>query len=308
MPPTVTLELMPRQLEAKAFGDDWTGVTSTAERRKRQNRLHQRAYRKRRRTRPTGVPISDHYSSYIACTASDAADSNRRIRTVGDGVGDDRRLSAGHPPPPPPPPPEGCLLLPTPKSRTEIDNFAQRAHQDYSHGTLRLEHLHTLIRLNVLNAISHNAALLRFRFQGLCRPELVSPFYLDARHLPNTAPTAAHTCPEWLRPTVLQVAVRHHPWIDLIPFPRMRDNILRALAAGLLDNKELGFDILDVAVANDRRNTASLIVWGEAWDPRGWEASVPFLQKWGWLLEGCPVILEATNYWRQKRGEGKLIL
>lgn len=57
MPPTVTLELMPRQLEAKAFGDDWTGVTSTAERRKRQNRLHQRAYRMSR-TPSLSLPVA----------------------------------------------------------------------------------------------------------------------------------------------------------------------------------------------------------------------------------------------------------
>jgi len=100
------------------------------------------------------------------------------------------------------------------------------------------------------------------------------------------------------------MAVTHHPWIDLIPFPHIRDNILDTTNADLLNANELGIDLLPAG--DGRGETASLIVWGEPWDPRGWEASVPFLRKWGWLTKGCPMILEATNYWRQKRGERKL--
>ena len=28
-----------------------------------------------------------------------------------------------------------------------------------------------------------------------------------------------------------------------------------------------------------------------------------FLRKWGWLLNGLPELLEATNRWRVERGE-----
>ena len=42
--PMLTLELMPEQLGVRIVGDDWTGTTSTKERRKLQNRLNQRAY------------------------------------------------------------------------------------------------------------------------------------------------------------------------------------------------------------------------------------------------------------------------
>ena len=86
----------------------------------------------------------------------------------------------------------------------------------------------------------------------------------------------------------------------------MRDNMLRGIAAGLFEEDELCLDLVavDGQLEADR---AVLIVWGEAWDPRNWEASVPFLRKWGGLVRGCPEILEATNYWREKRGERKIL-
>ncbi|KAH8754294.1 hypothetical protein F5883DRAFT_573447 [Diaporthe sp. PMI_573] len=287
--PTVALEPMPQQLEAKNSHDDWTGVTSTVERKKRQNRLHQRAYRKRRRAGLTCLPISNHHTT---CTASEVADGNGQMMMM--RIND--ILPEGHPS-------EGHLLLPTPESRSEIQSFAQRAYEDYNHGAPRLDHLNILIRLNVLNAISRNAVLVGFAFEGLCCPELLSPFNKHYPDLPGGDPRSP-PYPDWLRPTALQISVRHHPWIDLIPFPSMRDNILREVEAGLLDQKALGIDVLDVQ--DNGCNAATLIVWGDAWDPQGWEASVPFLQKWGGLVQGCPVLLEATNSWRQKRGETKI--
>lgn len=44
--PLAVVAAMPQQLQVKSSRDDWTGVTSTARRRKLQNRLNQRAYSK----------------------------------------------------------------------------------------------------------------------------------------------------------------------------------------------------------------------------------------------------------------------
>lgn len=44
--PVVLLCRMPQQAEVRVAEDDWTGSTDAAERRKRQNRLHQRKHRK----------------------------------------------------------------------------------------------------------------------------------------------------------------------------------------------------------------------------------------------------------------------
>lgn len=44
--PMVLLGQMPQRAEVQVASDDWTGQTDPAERRKRQNRLHQRTLRK----------------------------------------------------------------------------------------------------------------------------------------------------------------------------------------------------------------------------------------------------------------------
>jgi hypothetical protein len=196
--------------------------------------------------------------------------------------------------------PEGYLLLSTPESREAFHSFTQRAYQSYKDGAPRLDQLNILVKVNVLAAFAHNATLLGFNFQGLCCPKLVSPFnHLVPDDLQMVLPS--RTLPDVLRPTALQLIVRHHPWIDLIPVPRLRDNILLTIREGLHDNTPLAMDILDVQ--DLRSEAACLIVWGESWDPNGWEMSVPFLRKWGGLLEGCSEMIVATNCWRRKRGE-----
>jgi hypothetical protein len=140
--------------------------------------------------------------------------------------------------------------------------------------------------------------------EALCRDEFVSPYAEAGPTLPDlTMPLLS--CPKMLLPTSLQRMVPHHPWIDLFPIPKFRDNVLLAVEAGLFDEDDLCADILDPEAGNNREQPG-LIVWASAWDVCGWEVNIPFLNKWGSLLSGCPEIIEATNQWREKRGEKKL--
>jgi hypothetical protein len=83
--------------------------------------------------------------------------------------------------------------------------------------------------------------------------------------------------------------------------------MLMHMEAGLVDDDELCADLLLVDDPRDLSSKPSLIVWGESWDSRAWEANPAFLRKWGFLLRGCSEILEGTNYWREKRGEEGLV-
>lgn len=158
--------------------------------------------------------------------------------------------------------------------------------------------LPSLIRLNAVNAVSNNALHIGIPLEGLCCDDVISPW--------NTfGPKLLDTCPESLRPTELQTEIEHHPWVDLLPIPRLRDNMLRAYSSGVIDEDELCIDILGL-MSSQGLDDAYLIVWGEAHDARSWEVSEGFLRKWGWLLKGCSELVESTNRWRQQRGETTL--
>lgn len=193
----------------------------------------------------------------------------------------------------------------SPSRQVMFRRLTEQAIAEYVSGLLRPGRLPAIIQVNVFNALGRNAAALCVSKDWLLC-EAISPFSLQGPGLGALAMalTSSQSCPDSLRPTALQLSVLHHPWIDLLPIPRLRDNILYATAvSAICDEDSLCYDMVEVSSESDK---ASLIVWGEPWDPRGWEVSVAFLRKWGWLLKGCPELLEATNYWRQKRGDTRL--
>lgn len=109
--------------------------------------------------------------------------------------------------------------------------------------------------------------------------------------------------PPSLRPTPIQRKIPHHPWLDFFPFPRMRDCLI--VAGDSFDDDELCHDLM--AFWDTRNTGATLLVWGEPWDPRNWEVTEAFVSKWGWLLKGSPELLAASNSWRLVRGERPLL-
>ncbi|KAK2052498.1 hypothetical protein LY76DRAFT_494357, partial [Colletotrichum caudatum] len=153
-------------------------------------------------------------------------------------------------------------------------------------------------RLN--KRVCENAAALGYQFDWLICA-VISPFGSDG----GLGPVSTYypvALPRSLAPTSMQLTTRHHPWIDLFPLARMRDNLL--VATRILspaDEQRLYEDIMTSGEAGSE--WAGLLVWGEPWDPQSWEVSLPFLQRWAWVLRGCPEIIMSTNRWRCRRGE-----
>lgn len=81
----------------------------------------------------------------------------------------------------------------------------------------------------------------------------------------------------------------------------MRDTLITAAMRESFDDEELCHDLM--AFWDTRNTQATLVVWGQSWDPGNWEVSEGFVRKWGWVLRGCPELLSSTNSWRRKRGE-----
>jgi len=153
----------------------------------------------------------------------------------------------------------------------------------------------TLVQFNVFRALLQNTCSIGLPFDWVHDYDAVSTIGLADVNIvgPNSS----------LQPTKLQFQVDHHPWIDMLPFPAMRDNMLRVY------DKWAGEDDLCADVVGYCTTVGSrtgLIVWGEPWDPGSWEVTEDFLEHWAWLLLGCWELMQATNHFRKLRGEEPL--
>jgi hypothetical protein len=137
-------------------------------------------------------------------------------------------------------------------------------------------------------------------------------------------PLSPDDIPPSLVPTILQQTRYHSTWINVIPFPRLRDNLIRY--EGRFDPWALMQDLVGELMSSMPPTTATtavpemtllsgsdtdevsagrkgLIVWGEPHEMKSWEATPGFLAKWTWAVEGCDELVEISNHWRMKRGE-----
>jgi hypothetical protein len=196
---------------------------------------------------------------------------------------------------------------------------------------LSTDHLLHLVQYNVFRAFVSNKQTLNLLLTGQA----------DRRMSPTTCPISGpyrdDTCvfplnpniPVALTPTLYQQTHPHPIWINLFPFPRMRDNLIRR--QGSFDHWELLTDLIgEFLGANQfpRRQglpltinltdpephdedtvttgRKGLIVWGEPYDVQSWEATPGFFAKWAWAVEGCDDLLESSNRWRSIRGEDQI--
>lgn len=200
------------------------------------------------------------------------------------------------------------------------------------------QHLLPLVQFNVFRGMLQNLALLGVDLATICADDTLSPFCPAS---PSSRPNAAATgvLPPCLRPSPLQLSTIHHPWIDFLPSAKMRDNVIiraslpsssspsslhtdttapktnpdpnstdnpEAEADGEeWDDEPLCSDIVGLCSEAASASTG-LVCWGEPWDFRGWEVTGAFAAKWGWVVRECDELLEATNYWRGRRGEARL--
>jgi hypothetical protein len=178
---------------------------------------------------------------------------------------------------------------------------------------LSMDHKITLIQYNVYRAFKQNKALIREWIPN-CTAQSVVP----------AIPT--DQVPLSLQPTYLQQVTPHPVWITSFPCAKVRDNIVQRQFEvdwedlmndlfGLLypdqiddvDGKFLKYQEGDF---NDPSDIAAdgkgIIVWGQPWDLDSWEITPYFLRRWGWMVKGCPEIIQASNKWRALRDERPL--
>ncbi|KAL1597688.1 hypothetical protein SLS60_008174 [Paraconiothyrium brasiliense] len=167
-----------------------------------------------------------------------------------------------------------------------------------SHFALAPDHyLITLIQYNTLRGIMTNLLLVQVTLDPACQNAVRIPLL---HQLPQTPPPTFEQTP-------LQKRIKHEGWIDSIPCPKLRDNLI--IATGSFNDDVLCDDICGGLYDGfDHVESRGLLVWGDPWLIASWEISPGFLSRWGFLLKGCEEMLRATNGWRESRGEEPLVM
>ncbi|KAL4889426.1 hypothetical protein BDV59DRAFT_195688 [Aspergillus ambiguus] len=266
---------MPQQADIQLVEEDWTGVIDQKTRRKLQNRLNQRRYRLRKQAEGYCLRALPSPSSHVSSSTSPhrvSSSAQEEQETL---------LSCTHAPP-------------------HAVQFRQRfealAYESYLRGSPNRDHLISLSRLNVHKAIHENITAIGMTPSWMISDDSISIFNLKQPSF------TLEEIPLSLRPTLTQLQIPHHPWLDFFPFPRMRDVMI--LAGDSFDDDDLCHDLM--AFWDTRNTAATLLVWGNSWEPMNWEVTEAFAYKWRWLLRECPGLLTSTNSWRRSRGDEPL--
>ncbi|KAH6655944.1 hypothetical protein BKA67DRAFT_562236 [Truncatella angustata] len=296
---SIPIQLMPQQIDGD-LGDDWTGISNPKTRKKLQDRIHQRKLRRRRKekTKLTCQPPEEtcHTLGLLGLNGTFYIESSIQHQTI-------PRSPASHvmqlTPYNEPLTLESFTACEPDHERTErfMLYFIARVQQRLSCSP-RADMLLSLIQFNSTRALVVNARALGITREFMA-PDSRSPFIAPN----NGGLTSDTSMPSSLRPTQFQLTVAHHPWIDILPWSKVRDNLLLHDESSY-DKKELCRDLRGFQkVAGS--NYGGIIAWGEPWDPRGWEVTEAFASKWPWLIQDCYELLESTNSWRTMRGECK---
>jgi hypothetical protein len=207
---------------------------------------------------------------------------------------------------------EGCTTN-SPPLRTDKILVLQNANKEYVASLPDIRRNNIRIKqVQMVAACVANASSLGLSLESLNCDSGESPFFRE-----SVSESAAKTACQGdfpdlkmhLRPCAAQLMYRHHPYIDVLPFPTFRERLIKLACAEepMIDEDELCKDL-----END-----GLICWGSSlgggsaakgsgapWDIRSWEAQDWFMKKW-WILVGGAEgeIYKQTQWWCEMRGE-----
>ncbi|KAL4910556.1 hypothetical protein BDW74DRAFT_141384, partial [Aspergillus multicolor] len=129
------------------------------------------------------------------------------------------------------------------KTKYLLYRFEALVYAQYTLSSPRTDMLLHLIQFNFIKALVQNMAVLGLSSEQMDDDDAMSPFNVSG---PWQAEQDYHddfeaSLPPSLRATVIQRTMPHHPWLDLLPIPQMRDNLI--LAGESYDEMQLCLDM-----------------------------------------------------------------
>lgn len=134
----------------------------------------------------------------------------------------------------------------------------------------------------------------------------------------HTIPAVPHAAlPPNLVPTTAQRTIPHHPLLDILPWPSVREKLICIFALpsavrppvardedGKTGVMRMAYDLEDIP--DGLRVHGNLSSWGDGNEmaEEAWEIGGQFFRNWWWCLDSR--VLELTNRQRLKRGLGRL--
>lgn len=156
----------------------------------------------------------------------------------------------------------------------------------------------------------------------ICAEKSLSPFFWSSAEAADETVKANTICtvqrifttlkPD-MRPGSEQITVDHHPYIDILPFPTLRKNLI--IHQEEIDQDGFFHDMLTGLVCwggagigrKDRQISTGYASTGTPWDVRSWEAREWFLKKYWTLLGGEDgELVRQSEWWRNMRGDDSL--
>lgn len=118
-------------------------------------------------------------------------------------------------------------------------------HLEFARGSPTIDLLLGLTQLNIIRALQANRDILGYQTSDM-HDDALSAFNfglsIDSDLICESSIIKTKSdLPLSLMPTTTQCKVPHHPWLDLIPIPKMRDTLIRA--GDSIDDLKLCHDI-----------------------------------------------------------------